>query len=195
MKDACRQQNGMRWALVAGSAGSRYFVLGFSVSCLSLPTCCVFVSGDIPVQVSDGRFHPVQSPPTGTDGGRGVCATSSSVTTPTSWPIAMNAVGCSVVGGSVVLAAVMDRASVHALLSICDQFGVALRPVHLTILSWVIDDTASILILCLQLHVIFGDMGASDAFTLCSTCTGKTTVCDNVTCAKANQSVGAWVCK
>jgi hypothetical protein len=39
-----------------------------------------------------------------------------------------------------------------------------------------------------QLHVIFGDMGSADAFTLCSTCSGKSTVCDKKTCSTANQS-------
>ena len=41
-----------------------------------------------------------------------------------------------------------------------------------------------------QLHVIFGDMGAADAFTLCSTCTGKSTVCDKSTCKSAQQDKG-----
>jgi hypothetical protein len=40
-----------------------------------------------------------------------------------------------------------------------------------------------------QLHVIFGDMGSADAFTLCETCSGKSTVCDKKTCSTANQSV------
>ena len=35
-----------------------------------------------------------------------------------------------------------------------------------------------------------GDMGSKDAFTLCSACTGKSTVCDAETCAAANQSAG-----
>lgn len=40
------------------------------------------------------------------------------------------------------------------------------------------------------MHLAFGDMGASDAFTLCSTCSGKSNVCDATTCASANQSAG-----
>ena len=41
-----------------------------------------------------------------------------------------------------------------------------------------------------ELHLIYGDMGARDAFTLCSTCTGHSLVCDKATCAAANQSAG-----
>ena len=41
-----------------------------------------------------------------------------------------------------------------------------------------------------ELHLIYGDMGASDAFTLCSTCTGHSKVCDANTCATANQTAG-----
>ena len=41
-----------------------------------------------------------------------------------------------------------------------------------------------------ELHLIYGDMGASDAFTLCSACTGHSHVCDVSTCATANQSAG-----
>lgn len=41
-----------------------------------------------------------------------------------------------------------------------------------------------------ELHLIYGDMGSRDAFTLCSTCTGHSLVCDKTTCASANQSAG-----
>jgi hypothetical protein len=41
-----------------------------------------------------------------------------------------------------------------------------------------------------QYHLLFGDMGASFAFTLCTACTGDAT-CDAATCATAkNKSVG-----
>eukprot|EP01059_Diplonema_ambulator_P001399 TRINITY_DN1116_c0_g2_i2.p2 TRINITY_DN1116_c0_g2~~TRINITY_DN1116_c0_g2_i2.p2 ORF type:complete len:545 (+),score=236.89 TRINITY_DN1116_c0_g2_i2:42-1637(+) len=40
-----------------------------------------------------------------------------------------------------------------------------------------------------QRHILYGDMGASCAFTLCTACTQQSTTCDATTCAK-NTSVG-----
>lgn len=39
-------------------------------------------------------------------------------------------------------------------------------------------------------HLIFGDMGASDAFSLCSKCSGTSPKCDAETCATATQTAG-----